>query len=86
MGGPVFTGNNSTGSQLIAITSRGASCTKESPMLYTEVYAYLDWIKDASKPYYWAILSQTQSVLMDLGHFHKGFFWLLVTMISQFMQ
>jgi len=52
LGGPVFTANSDgTGSQLIGITSRGTACNEDSPMLYTEVYPYLAWIKDASNPY-----------------------------------
>lgn len=52
MGGPVYSDNNFGGSRLIGIASRGTNCTKDSPMVYINVEPYMDWILEASKPYY----------------------------------
>nr|XP_027196356.1 fibrinolytic enzyme, isozyme C-like [Dermatophagoides pteronyssinus] len=53
MGGPIFTGNtDSKGSRLLGIASRGTNCTADNPMIFTDVFPYLQWIHDSSKPYY----------------------------------
>lgn len=52
LGGPLYTDNENDGSILLGIASRGSGCTEGDPLVYTDVFPYLEWIAEASKPYY----------------------------------
>lgn len=53
IGGPIFTSaNDETGSIVLGIASHGTNCTKEDPMFFIDIFPYLEFINNASKPYY----------------------------------
>ncbi|KAH9501382.1 Transmembrane protease serine 2 [Dermatophagoides farinae] len=53
IGGPLFTSNtDAKGSILLGIASHCTNCTTDNPMIFTDVFPYLQWIHDSSKPHY----------------------------------